>query len=660
MSPGRRALLLGWSGADWELLHPLIAAGAMPNLAKFLENSVQGSLRTLQPQFPPLLWTSVVTGKGPVEHNILHGLTVHPTGDILPVSRLDIGCQTITDIVNAAGGTTVSINWPLSYPAVGHSASELCFRLAGSSNALEPLAPAAVSPSHTEELVQGLRMSPAELSREELEFFVSDLDNAQAAGDPLLQQLAVALAETISTHVVAMEMMESADWNLALLRYELLDTLGPAFMANHPPQLGWVNDELYDRYQGTIAAGCRYLDLLFAALLDRAGNECSIVLFSERGLQSGEQRPNSRELAEQRGAAPWYREQGILAMSGPQLHHEGSVHGAGLLDIAPTVLAMLDLPRGDDMRGRVLAESFSEPPPDIRIGTHEPLTPAKSETLSPAQTDALRSRWLETGVIKEADVALTSAGILSETSFNRAIAMMENRQFQSAHKILEKLHQEQPENERIALHLARCKRRTGHLEDSAKLLQAVVDHPQQRPYELIQLAQLQIATGLYEQALGNLFRAEQAEGERPQVHATIGQVYLKLGRWEQAERAYRKALQRDPQHAEAHRGMAATRLGQRDFLACIDSALTAIDLDRNQPQAHYFLARALAATERPDTAIAAYETTLELNPDHTDARQQLLILLEQQGFTEEAERHRAKLIRQEALAAVSKQMHAQK
>src|SRR5262249_13820275 len=59
----------------------------------------------------------------------------------------------------------------------------------------------------------------------------------------------------------------------------------------------------------------------------------------------------------------------ILAMAGPGIRHDELVFGAGLLDIAPTVLTLLGLPAGEDMQGRVLAEAFDRPPSPERIGS---------------------------------------------------------------------------------------------------------------------------------------------------------------------------------------------------------------------------------------------------------------------------------------------------
>ncbi len=74
MTSTRRVLLVGWSAADWRLLEPLLEAGAMPNLRRLVDGGTSGNLRTLQPQFNPLLWTSIATGQRADLHGVLHTL----------------------------------------------------------------------------------------------------------------------------------------------------------------------------------------------------------------------------------------------------------------------------------------------------------------------------------------------------------------------------------------------------------------------------------------------------------------------------------------------------------------------------------------------------------------------------------------------------------
>jgi len=58
----RKLVLVGWDGADWRLINPLLDRGEMPNLARLVSGGVMGNLATLQPMLSPMIWTSIATG----------------------------------------------------------------------------------------------------------------------------------------------------------------------------------------------------------------------------------------------------------------------------------------------------------------------------------------------------------------------------------------------------------------------------------------------------------------------------------------------------------------------------------------------------------------------------------------------------------------------
>ena len=70
----RKVLLIGWDAADWKVINPLMDAGKMPNVQRLVENGCIAQLSTLHPP-PPMLWTSIATGKEPFNT----GSTVHRT-----------------------------------------------------------------------------------------------------------------------------------------------------------------------------------------------------------------------------------------------------------------------------------------------------------------------------------------------------------------------------------------------------------------------------------------------------------------------------------------------------------------------------------------------------------------------------------------------------
>lgn len=622
----------------------------MPNLKRLVDGGSSGTIRALQPQFNPLLWTSVATGHRADRHGVLHILMPDPAGGVRPLSRLDRKCRALWNIVGEHGKRNILVNWPLTFPAEsikGSCVSDLFFRLAGSAKGLEPPAPGASYPAELADEIQDLRFSPNELTLEEMAFFASDVESAEAQNDPLLARLAISIAETITTQAVAVKQIQKEEWDLAMVRYDILEALGPEFAACYPPQLSYIPDPVFKRYQRTIPSVCRYLDLMLGVLMELAGEDVLLILMSERGIHSDNLRPQNSEVAfRQAGREPWFREQGILAMHGPGVTVGGRIQGAGLLDLAPTMLRYMDIPVSSDMPGRVLREAFTTLPeeqtdnsPEVPIGGQ---MHAGHTHLSKVQKQLALNRWQEIGLLDttDPDAAETVSKARLERDFNRAMVAVDSRRLHTARKLLEGLYQERPDDNRIALHLVRCRRITGDLEGARELLEELVTRPGRRPFEQMQLAQLHLIAGEHDKALLCLFRAEQAQAERPWVHCQIGQVYLDMQRLDDAERAFGKALERDADHAQSHRGMAAVLLQKKHYEEAIDTALRAIELDRNQPQAHYYLGAAMLAENRPDIAAQAFQTCLELAPNHVRALRGLAQICQMNGDNDAAMAYR--------------------
>ena len=662
MTYARRVILVGLSGAEWHLLRPLIDSGRMPHLGALLKQGAWGNLRTLQPQFLPLLWTSLATGRRADAHGVL---TAFDTRDAEPepLSSLSLRCHALWQQFDALERRSLVVNWPNSYPAFRHRGvcvSDLFFRLAGSPEGLQPPAAHSAYPESLKSQLADLRLSPASLGREELAFFIDEIDQASEKHPGMISRLAMALAENISTHAVATELLKQQQWDLAMVRYDLLETLGHRFMSCHPPQLGWVPNEVFGHFRHAMTSACRYLDEQLGQLVKHIDDDTLICVFSERGLQTGSLRPQTPDVAVQRGGVPWYREYGVLALSGPGIQPDASVVGAGLLDIVPTVLSATGLPLADGLEGRVLTEAFESPPEIRRAGMPLPAMErcggfSPRRNLTDEERELIGQRLVELELV-EPDGGKRSPSpedCVRENQFVLAMVHLEASRNRMALPFLESLHEHNPDNERIALHLARCRQAVGDLTGARDLLMQVVDHPDIRPYELMELARLQLALDEPDRALTCLFRAEQAEGERPEVHSRIGEVYLNIERIDEAERAFSKALERDDEHARSHLGLAQVRVQQGRAEQAVESALRAAELDRRLILAHYWLGRGLHESGELDTAKEAFKVALSLQPGHLPSRRALATLQRETGDDQAADESEREIRRLEKLGRIS-------
>jgi predicted AlkP superfamily phosphohydrolase/phosphomutase len=112
-----RVLIVGWDGADWEILDPLLAAGELPNLATLIERGRKGVSRSCLPSHSWAAWPTFLTGCDPAGHGVFDILEYRPGASRrLPVSSRSILAPTWPQRLTESGRTTLLVNVPLTYP----------------------------------------------------------------------------------------------------------------------------------------------------------------------------------------------------------------------------------------------------------------------------------------------------------------------------------------------------------------------------------------------------------------------------------------------------------------------------------------------------------------------------------------------------------------
>jgi len=71
VSNSRNILVIGLDGLCWDVINPLLERGYLSNMASLIKDGSSGYLQTIAPTFTPAIWTSIATGKLPVKHGIM-------------------------------------------------------------------------------------------------------------------------------------------------------------------------------------------------------------------------------------------------------------------------------------------------------------------------------------------------------------------------------------------------------------------------------------------------------------------------------------------------------------------------------------------------------------------------------------------------------------
>ncbi len=124
--------------------------------------------------------------------------------------------------------------------------------------------------------------------------------------------------------------------------------------------------------------------------------------------------------------------------------------------------------------------------------------------------------------------------------------------------------------------------------------------------QLSQQAQAAIDTEDWETARIVLDRLVNESPTSAEAQHRLGRVLQAQGRFDGAEVAYRKALELDPEYADALIGLSQVEASMHRFPEALDHIATAIEMSPSRSEAHLTRGQILQALGRTDDALAAY------------------------------------------------------
>jgi predicted AlkP superfamily phosphohydrolase/phosphomutase len=112
-----KVLVVGFDGATFDIIKPLVADGRLPNLARLLETGASGILRSNIPPVTPSAWTSVFTGKNPGKHGIYDFEEInYQTYQLNTIRTSNHSEKTIWQILGEVGKRSIVLDVPFTYP----------------------------------------------------------------------------------------------------------------------------------------------------------------------------------------------------------------------------------------------------------------------------------------------------------------------------------------------------------------------------------------------------------------------------------------------------------------------------------------------------------------------------------------------------------------
>jgi Flp pilus assembly protein TadD len=359
-------IFVGLDGADWRFLEPLLASGAMPELARLRAESAWGVLKSEVPTLSPLLWTSMMTGVSPLEHGVLDFSRFQPGSGVRePITRDERRVPAVWNAATWAGKSAAVFGLWATHPAEAVDGVVISDRFFGFLNLGDDRPPAGfVHPRAREDwALETLRRVDAAVGREALAEYLPDLSAAEyeqraASERPYehpVSALRRILVETRAYDELARSWLAEKVPDLTVVYFQGTDSIGHTFAPYAPPRQPSVEAADFERYERVPERYFREVDALlgrYRALAERAG--AVLVLASDHGFLWGEGRPDRLSSFANATAARWHDPQGIWLVRGGGARAGRGAEGS-LRQVFPTLLALVGLPAAGGAEARPLA-----------------------------------------------------------------------------------------------------------------------------------------------------------------------------------------------------------------------------------------------------------------------------------------------------------------
>jgi Flp pilus assembly protein TadD len=376
----RPVYFIGLDGADWEMLDPLIASGAMPNLARLAGEGSSGVLETEHPTLSPLLWTTMMTGVSPLEHRILDFTGFSPDGVREPIRSDERRAPAVWSIASWSGRKIGVFGLWATYPAENvhgvvvsdRFSSFLGPRGSPPEGAVFPASFASVASAARERIEQGLGLP--DLRRFLFDLEVAELERAKRATNPYSDPIAGLrrmVAETRLQDELFRDFVSRAQPDLAILYLESTDTAGHLFAPFLPPRPESTPAAEYGRFHTVPEAYFRWIDELLGTYSELAAKSGAVLFIaSDHGFHWRENRPARASSFANATAAKWHRKEGIYVLHGPGIPpHPRAREAQGIRRVAATILALAGLAPGQALASPPLSPVVASPLPAEDYGS---------------------------------------------------------------------------------------------------------------------------------------------------------------------------------------------------------------------------------------------------------------------------------------------------
>ncbi|MDA8019117.1 MAG: alkaline phosphatase family protein [Thermoanaerobaculia bacterium] len=592
-----RILLLGMDGLDPLILERMMAEDRLPAFARLRREGAFGRLRSQEPLLSPLIWTTIVTGRTPPDHGVLDFVEASSSGELVPTTSHRRRVPALWNLASDAGLRSGFVGWYATYPAEDVAGFQVSDRIAyhqvrtGAADVVTGLTHPADLGAWLRDTCGGAQID-LETTRERF-LDEPDLDLSDD-GAKRLERLAEISATAELYRRSAPALVERFGPDLLGVYFELVDACGHLFMENAPPRREGISDIDYQAFSGTVERCYVEQDRILSDLLVLAGPETHVLVVSDHGFKSGDARPQTSGRADTGVAGLWHRLDGTILWKGPGVIPGSSVQKASVLDIAPTILALLEIPVSRELPGSILTELF-EPENALEMvevdsydWTPVPKPPDPPTGLSQTEPgDEALAKLRALGYLGGAAPRFDEDGRTANSHINEGVARTAEGD------------------------------EDGALRAFSRALSIDPRHTQ----AIAQASRLLIARSDLDRAEDLLGRADLRSPHSVFVHLEQAHLALRRGAWDDAKSALdqARALDGNLLHLAMYEAQWANAVGATDeALAALAQAESLTDVDTMLLEIRLFRARIAAEAGRIAVAEAALDRARALSPAEED------------------------------------------
>lgn len=613
----RDLVILGIDSFDWRLIDPLMKQGRMPNMARLIQRGTRANLRTIRPILSPVIWTSIATGVKPSRHGIADFVvSSRDTGALVPVTSSMRQVPALWSLMSRQGIDVSVIAWWATWPAETVRGSlvtdRVAFQLFEDSikddwKSTDPARKKGKTfPAELFDDLAPLIKAPNEVTDEDIGWF---LPGGRFPASPTADQreqlnaLRTVIAAGETYHRIALRQFKTAGARLKMVYYEGPDEASHLFMRYRPPLLAGVDPADMQLFGLIVERYYERQDRYIGEILDAVGPGATVILVSDHGFKSDNNRPpNSDPRIGKGDAAEWHTPIGVLAMAGPGVRAGSDVGAASVLDITPTALVLFGLPAARDMDGQPLDEaldpSFLREHPIAWIDSYGGYRQAGQETAAGTEGEAGGAEMVE---------KLRSLGYIGDDRLtahnNRGMMAADEGDYDAA--------------------IGEFERALASGSDVAPMIRTNLAGA------WLQKGDLDKARALAEQSIREDPRAKGAE-------MVVSNVFMKQGDYAAAERHLRRAIEIDPTYvpALAKLGEALQKQGKDD--AALTELSKAVEIAPLSPIEYNAIGNIHRRRHDLDRAMEAYREALRADPQYIGAYNNLGLCLQEKGKLAEA------------------------